>query len=53
MNEAYENIMTRRSVRKYKPDMVERDLIEKVVEAGIYAPTGHGMQSSVVIAVTD
>ena len=33
MNEAYENIMTRRSVRKYKPDMVERDLIEKVVEA--------------------
>ena len=53
MNEAYENIMTRRSVRKYKPDMVERDLIEKVVEAGIYAPTGHGVQSSVVIAVTD
>ena len=33
MNEAYENIMTRRSVRKYKPDTVERDLIEKVVEA--------------------
>ena len=53
MNEAYENIMTRRSVRKYKPDMVERELIEKVVEAGLYAPSGHGQQSSTVIVVTN
>ena len=53
MNEAYENIMTRRSIRKYKPDMVERELIEKVVEAGLYAPSGHGQQSSTVIVVTN
>ena len=38
MNEAYENIMTRRSVRKYKPDMIERDLIEKVVELELKFP---------------
>ena len=35
VNEAYENIMTRRSIRKYKPDMVEKELIDKVVEAGL------------------
>ena len=52
MNEAYENIMTRRSVRKYKPDMVDKETIEKIVEAGLYAPSGHGMQSSIIIVVT-
>lgn len=47
------NIVTRRSIKKYKPDMVPRDIIEKIVTAGTYAPTGRGMQSPVIIAVTD
>lgn len=42
MSSVLENIKTRRSVRKYKPDPVPRELIEKVIEAGTYAATGRG-----------
>lgn len=51
MNTAYENLITRRSIRKYKPDMVERELIDQIVQAGLYAPSGHAEQSSAVIVV--
>lgn len=48
MSSVLENIKTRRSVRKYKPDPVPRELIEKVIKAGTYAATGRGsnLQSS-------
>lgn len=46
-------IKTRRSIRAYKPDSVPAELLDKVLEAGTYAPTGRGKQSPVIIAVTD
>ena len=51
--DAMEMLKTRRSVRAYKPDMVPRETLEKIVEAGTYAATGMGMQSPIIIAVTD
>jgi nitroreductase len=53
MSEVMNNIKTRRAVRKYKADMVPRNVIEKIVEAGTYAPTGRNLQSPIIIAVTD
>ena len=53
MNEVMQNILTRRSVRQYKPDPVPRELIDQVVRAGTYAPTGMGEQSPIILAVTD
>jgi len=53
MSEAMENLLTRRSIRKYKPDMVPEDVIARVVKAGTYAATGMGKQSPVIIAVTN
>ena len=44
---------TRRSVRKYKSDPVPDELIEKVIEAGLFAASGMSMQGAIVIAVTD
>ena len=38
--DAMENLLTRRSVRKFKPDMVPREVLEQIVRAGTYAPTG-------------
>ena len=35
--DAMQAMLTRRSVRKYKEDMVPQDVIEKVIEAGTYA----------------
>ena len=34
----------RRSVRKFKPDPVPRDVLERIVAAGIEAPSGCNMQ---------
>ena len=46
-------ILTRRSVKSYKPDMPKREDINKIIEAGLAAASGRNMQASVVIAVTN
>lgn len=54
MNAAIENMKTRRSIRGYKPDeMPAQELLEQIIEAGTYAPTGKGMQSPTIVAVTN
>lgn len=49
--ETLETIKTRRSVRAYKPDMPAKELIDQVIEAGTWAPTGMGQQSPIIVAV--
>ena len=52
-NEVMNCLLTRYSCKKYKPDMVPKDLIDQVIEAGITAPIGRGSNSPIVLAVTD
>ena len=52
-NNVLEMMKSRRSVRSYKPDMIPKEIIEQIVEAGTYAPTGMGRQSPVIVAVTN
>ena len=51
--ETLECIRTRRSYRKYKSDPVPEELLEKVLEAGTWAPTGRNNQSPTIIAITN
>ena len=53
MSDILELIKSRRSVKKYKSDPVPKALIEKIVEAGTYAPTGKNWQSPIILAVTN
>lgn len=53
MNKTIEDIITRRSVKKYLSKPVPMDLIEEIVKAGTYAPSGMNMQSPIIIAVTN
>ena len=53
MSDVLETIKSRRSIRKYKSDMVPQDKLEKIIEAGTYAATGMGKQSPIIIAVTN
>ena len=53
MNDMLKAIIERRSVKKYKPDMVPQELIDQVIEAGLYAASGHGSQSPIIVAVTN
>lgn len=52
-NETVENLKTRRSIRAYKDSMPDESLLAQVIEAGTYAPTGKGLQSPIIIAVTN
>jgi len=51
--DAYQVILNRRSVRKYKPDPVPRDLLVKVLDAGRLAPSGRNDQPTEFVVVTD
>lgn len=53
MNEVIKNMEERRSVRGYKPDMIRKEDLDMIIEAGTYAATGMGMQSPIIVAVTD
>ena len=53
MNEAMENLLTRRSIRKYEARQIEDGELMAVLEAGTYAPTAKGTQSPLIIAVQD
>lgn len=53
MDKVLDAIMTRRSIRKYKPDMVPKAVIDQIIQAGTYAATGMGRQSPIIIAVTN
>ena len=43
----------RRSIRKYKPDMVPKEVIDQILEAGLYAASGRGQQCVITVAVTN
>ena len=51
--DAIEAIMTRRSTRKFAAAVPERELIEKVIEAGRYAPSGGNSQTTHFLVITD
>ena len=53
MSDVLEKIRSRRSVRRYKSEMVPQEVLDIILEAGTYAATGMGAQSSIIIAVTN
>lgn len=44
-NTVIETIMSRRSIRKYKPEAVNRDTMQIILDCGINAPNGQNKQS--------
>lgn len=53
MNEVIQAMIQRRSCRKFKPDMVPMQVIEQIIQAGLYAASGKGQQDAIIVAVTD
>lgn len=51
--DAMENMLTRSSVKKYKSDPVPKELLDKIIEAGLAAPSGLNKQAAIILAVTD
>ena len=53
MQETLTDLKTRRSCRKYTEQQVAPELLTAVLEAGTYAPTGHGQQSPQMVVVQE
>ena len=53
MAETLTTLKTRRSCRAYKPELIEEEKLNAILEAGTYAATGMGKQSPIILAVTD
>ena len=53
MNEVLKAIKERRSVRKFKADMPNKEDIDMIIEAGLYAASGMGKQATKIIAITN
>jgi nitroreductase len=51
--EVLEAIKTRRSIRKYKKDLIPQEKIEKILEAGRWAPSANNSQPWRFIILTD
>jgi nitroreductase len=52
-DQVLELVRTRRSIRLYKKQKVERDVIEKVLEVARRGPSGHNEQSTEFIVIQD
>ena len=53
MADTLTTLKTRRSCRAYKPDHVEEDKLNAIIEAGTYAATGMGKQSPIILIIKD
>lgn len=53
MNETLKTMLSRRSIRAFLPEAVPQPLLDEIINAGLYAPSGMGRQSTVILAVTD
>ena len=51
MNQTIQNLKQRRSVRQFKEEQISDELLDIVLEAGTFAPTGMNRQSPLMVAV--
>ena len=51
--EAASAILTRRSTRRYRKEQIDRSVLDKIIEAGRYAPSGGNSQTSHFFVIAD
>ena len=52
MSSLLQQMKSRRSIRKYKADIVPQEILDQIIEAGLYAANGMGYQNTIIIQVT-
>ena len=53
MNETMTTLLTRRSIRGFLSTPVPQEIVEQVMEAGLYAPSGRGQQTPIILDISD
>ena len=49
----HDTLLNRRSIRKYKSEQVSTELLDAVLQAGLWAPSGMNKQNTIMVAVRD
>ena len=53
MNETMQTILSRRSCRSYKPEQIREEDLQQILQAGMYAATGRGLQPVKIVVVQE
>ncbi|MBW1774500.1 MAG: nitroreductase family protein, partial [Deltaproteobacteria bacterium] len=53
MGDIIDILMSRKSIRRYKPDPIPDEMIDKILEAARWAPTGENYQPWRFIVIRD
>ena len=51
MNGTIQNILTRRSIRTYKPEQFSSEIMQQIIDAGLHAPSAMGRQPWHIVVV--
>lgn len=52
-NKVIDSLVSRRSIRSYRPEQIRDEELEAILKAGTYAASGRNRQSAIMIAVQD
>ena len=53
MNESMKTLLERRSCRSYLPKQVEDEVLQQILQAGLYAPSARNRQSAIMVVCRD
>ncbi|MDI9540426.1 MAG: nitroreductase [Bacillota bacterium] len=53
MNKTIKDLMERRSIRSFTDQQISKEDLETIVKAGMYAPSGMGRQSAIMLVIQD
>ena len=53
METTLQDLKTRRSIRSFRPEQVKEEDLQKILEAGVYAPSGMGQQPTKIVVIQD
>lgn len=53
MNETIKTLIERRSCKKFKTEQIKKEELDLILQAGMNAPTGKGMQSPIILVLQD
>ena len=53
MNEVLRAMKERRSIRKFRPQLPPKEMLDQIIEAGLYAASARGEQDPIILAITN
>ena len=53
MNDRIKTLIERRSCKKFKSEQIKKEELDLILQAGMNAPTGKGMQSPIILVLQD